>query len=143
MGQERMVVLNGFDILKEALVTQGDSLADRPDLPLQTDIAHGLGKTTIDQNRPKAWKFKVLRFFFVCFPLSISGQVSLPVVETSGSSRDALYFRPLDSLDLARSHLNLWSWMNLHIVQKTSEAIKVRAYFTVRLLEWTDSHKFT
>lgn len=54
MGQERMVVLNGFDILKEALVTQGDSLADRPDLPLQTDIAHGLGKTTIDQNRPKA-----------------------------------------------------------------------------------------
>lgn len=43
MGQERMVVLNGFDILKEALVTQGDSLADRPDLPLQIDRAHRLG----------------------------------------------------------------------------------------------------
>ncbi|XP_014265519.2 cytochrome P450 2J6 isoform X1 [Maylandia zebra] len=53
MGQERMVVLNGFDILKEALVTQGDSLADRPDLPLQTDIAHGLGVFTSSGN---LWK---------------------------------------------------------------------------------------
>uniref|UniRef100_A0A3P9BIU2 Cytochrome P450 2J6 n=1 Tax=Maylandia zebra TaxID=106582 RepID=A0A3P9BIU2_9CICH len=50
---ERMVVLNGFDILKEALVTQGDSLADRPDLPLQTDIAHGLGVFTSSGN---LWK---------------------------------------------------------------------------------------
>uniref|UniRef100_UPI003AAE8D86 cytochrome P450 2J6-like n=1 Tax=Centroberyx gerrardi TaxID=166262 RepID=UPI003AAE8D86 len=35
MGQTWMVVLNGFQILKEALVVQGDSLADRPILPLQ------------------------------------------------------------------------------------------------------------
>nr|XP_040041230.1 cytochrome P450 2J6-like [Gasterosteus aculeatus aculeatus] len=43
MGHRWMVVLNGITVLKEALVTQGDSLADRPDLPLQHDIAHGLG----------------------------------------------------------------------------------------------------
>ena len=44
MGQTWMVVLNGFKILKEALVTQGDSLADRPSLPLQDDIAHNQGQ---------------------------------------------------------------------------------------------------
>uniref|UniRef100_A0A667Y3K3 Cytochrome P450 2J2-like n=1 Tax=Myripristis murdjan TaxID=586833 RepID=A0A667Y3K3_9TELE len=38
MGQTWVVVLNGFQMLKEALVTQGDSLADRPILPLQVDI---------------------------------------------------------------------------------------------------------
>uniref|UniRef100_A0A3B5A4V2 Cytochrome P450 2J6-like n=1 Tax=Stegastes partitus TaxID=144197 RepID=A0A3B5A4V2_9TELE len=42
-GQERVVVLNGLEVLKEALVTQGDSLADRPDYPLQTERSHGLG----------------------------------------------------------------------------------------------------
>ncbi|XP_034559713.1 cytochrome P450 2J2-like [Notolabrus celidotus] len=43
MGQEWIVVLNGYEVLKEALVTQGDSLADRPSLPLQNDISNGLG----------------------------------------------------------------------------------------------------
>ncbi|XP_029905554.1 cytochrome P450 2J2-like [Myripristis murdjan] len=43
MGQTWMVVLNGFQIVKEALVTQGDSLADRPILPLQVDMFRNLG----------------------------------------------------------------------------------------------------
>ncbi|XP_056269905.1 cytochrome P450 2J2-like [Pseudoliparis swirei] len=43
MGQRWFVVLNRFEVLKEALVDQGDSLADRPDLPLLQDISHGLG----------------------------------------------------------------------------------------------------
>ncbi|XP_029905553.1 cytochrome P450 2J2-like [Myripristis murdjan] len=43
MGQTWMVVLNGFQIVKEALVTQGDSLADRPILPLQMDVSRFLG----------------------------------------------------------------------------------------------------
>uniref|UniRef100_A0A3P8UFE9 Uncharacterized protein n=1 Tax=Amphiprion percula TaxID=161767 RepID=A0A3P8UFE9_AMPPE len=43
MGQVWMVVLNRFEVLKEALVTQGDSLADRPQLPMQHDVTHGLG----------------------------------------------------------------------------------------------------
>ncbi|XP_041646900.1 cytochrome P450 2J4-like [Cheilinus undulatus] len=43
MGQEWMVVLNGFEVLKEALVNQGDCLADRPPLPLCIDACHGLG----------------------------------------------------------------------------------------------------
>ncbi|XP_041646902.1 cytochrome P450 2J6-like isoform X2 [Cheilinus undulatus] len=43
MGQEWMVVLNGHEVLREALVNQGDSLADRPPLPLLMDMCHGLG----------------------------------------------------------------------------------------------------
>ncbi|XP_029285242.1 cytochrome P450 2J2-like [Cottoperca gobio] len=43
MGQVWMVVLNRLKVLKEGLVTQGDSLADRPDLPLLLDITHGQG----------------------------------------------------------------------------------------------------
>ncbi|KAL7397191.1 hypothetical protein ABVT39_018108 [Epinephelus coioides] len=44
MGPVWMVVLNGFEVLKEALVNQGDSLVDRPCLPLQEDMFHGQGK---------------------------------------------------------------------------------------------------
>uniref|UniRef100_UPI0037E7617D cytochrome P450 2J2-like n=1 Tax=Semicossyphus pulcher TaxID=241346 RepID=UPI0037E7617D len=43
MGQEWVVVLNRFEVLKEALVNQGDSLVDRPALPLMQDVSHGLG----------------------------------------------------------------------------------------------------
>ncbi|XP_034002240.1 cytochrome P450 2J6-like [Trematomus bernacchii] len=43
MGQTWVVVLNRFEVLKEALVTQGDSLVDRPDMPLQHDVSRGLG----------------------------------------------------------------------------------------------------
>lgn len=39
-----MVVLNGFEVLKEALVNQGDSLEDRPYIPLVEDVSHGRGK---------------------------------------------------------------------------------------------------
>ncbi|KAM3619155.1 uncharacterized protein V6R79_003840 [Siganus canaliculatus] len=53
MGQMWMVVLNRFEVLKEALVNQADSLADRPDSPLQQDVAHGLGLIT--SNGP-VWK---------------------------------------------------------------------------------------
>ncbi|MED6241896.1 hypothetical protein ATANTOWER_029586 [Ataeniobius toweri] len=42
-GQKWIVVLNGFEALKEGLVTKGDSMVDRPQLPLQDEIAHGLG----------------------------------------------------------------------------------------------------
>ncbi|XP_020505723.2 cytochrome P450 2J2-like [Labrus bergylta] len=43
MGQEWLVVLNGFEALKEVLVNQGDSVADRPPLPLYMDMTKGLG----------------------------------------------------------------------------------------------------
>lgn len=41
MGQDWIVVLNGFKAVKEALVNQGDSLVDRPVQPLQIDIWNG------------------------------------------------------------------------------------------------------
>ncbi|XP_074491655.1 cytochrome P450 2J4-like [Sebastes fasciatus] len=43
MGQTWIVVLNGFEVLKEALVNQGDSVADRPYQALIQDIAHEQG----------------------------------------------------------------------------------------------------
>ncbi|XP_076579792.1 cytochrome P450 2J6-like [Chaetodon auriga] len=43
MGQRWVVVLNRLEVLKEALINQGDSLADRPTLPLLQDVGHGLG----------------------------------------------------------------------------------------------------
>ncbi|XP_071343745.1 cytochrome P450 2J6-like isoform X2 [Trachinotus anak] len=66
MGQKWMVVLNRFEILKEALVTQGDSLTDRPELPLQEDVSHGLG---VVFSRGNIWKqqrrfaLSTLRYF--------------------------------------------------------------------------------
>ncbi|KAM4629449.1 cytochrome P450 2J2-like isoform 2-T2 [Polymixia lowei] len=44
MGQTWMVVLNGFTILKDALVTKGDALADRPIRPLLEIVSHSQGK---------------------------------------------------------------------------------------------------
>ncbi|XP_033476560.2 cytochrome P450 2J2-like [Epinephelus lanceolatus] len=53
MGQRWIVVLNGFEVLKEALVNQGDSVVDRPDLPLEMDVGHGLG---VMFSSGKRWK---------------------------------------------------------------------------------------
>ncbi|XP_059196412.1 cytochrome P450 2J2-like isoform X2 [Centropristis striata] len=44
MGQTLIVVLNRFEVLKEALVTQGDSLVDRPYQAMVDDEFHGQGK---------------------------------------------------------------------------------------------------
>ncbi|XP_049444374.1 cytochrome P450 2J4-like isoform X1 [Epinephelus fuscoguttatus] len=53
MGPVWMVVLNGFEVLKEALVNQGDSLVDRPCFPLQEDMFHGRGLALSNGN---TWK---------------------------------------------------------------------------------------
>ncbi|XP_068175512.1 cytochrome P450 2J2-like [Antennarius striatus] len=50
MGQEWMVVLNRFEVIKEALVNQGDSLADRPAQALLKEIDHGLGLISSNGN---------------------------------------------------------------------------------------------
>ena len=60
--------------------------------------------------------------------LVISQQGSFSPVGTHGRSRDSLQSKLSDILDLAGSHLNLSCWMNLHIVQKSSVAIKVNIY---------------
>ncbi|XP_068175784.1 cytochrome P450 2J6-like [Antennarius striatus] len=43
MGQEWMVVLNRLEVMKEALINQGDSTADRPSRPMRNDLVHGRG----------------------------------------------------------------------------------------------------
>uniref|UniRef100_A0A3Q1HK00 Uncharacterized protein n=1 Tax=Anabas testudineus TaxID=64144 RepID=A0A3Q1HK00_ANATE len=53
MGQVWMVVLNSFEALKEALITQGDSVTDRPDLPLQDDLFQ---RRDIIFNNGNIWK---------------------------------------------------------------------------------------
>lgn len=55
-----MVVLNGPAMLKEALVNQGDSVADRPNLQLNIDASHGLGKEHNTQNHTKTPIYSVL-----------------------------------------------------------------------------------
>ncbi|XP_028301097.1 cytochrome P450 2J6-like [Gouania willdenowi] len=40
MGQTWMVVLNSLEVLKEGLITQGDSMVERPDVPLLDDVLH-------------------------------------------------------------------------------------------------------
>lgn len=44
MGQVWIVVLNGFKVVREALVNQGDSVIDRPVQPLQIDIGNGVSE---------------------------------------------------------------------------------------------------
>ena len=46
IGQAWLVVLNRFEVLKEALVNQKESVADRPGLPLVLDLTHGHGERT-------------------------------------------------------------------------------------------------
>uniref|UniRef100_A0A8C9ZI82 Cytochrome P450 2J2-like n=1 Tax=Sander lucioperca TaxID=283035 RepID=A0A8C9ZI82_SANLU len=57
IGQTWMVVLNGFEVLKEALVNQGDSLEDRPYIPLVEDVN---GNTWKQQRR---FAFSTLKYF--------------------------------------------------------------------------------
>ncbi|KAL7397564.1 hypothetical protein ABVT39_024087 [Epinephelus coioides] len=61
-----MVVLNGFEVLKEALVNQGDSLADRPYLPLQEDMFHGRGVISSNGNswrQQRRFALSTLKYF--------------------------------------------------------------------------------
>ncbi|GLD50273.1 cytochrome P450 2J2-like protein [Lates japonicus] len=66
MGQKWMVVLNRFEVLKEALVTQGDGFADRPDLPLVDDVAHGQGVVFSNGNiwkQQRRFALSTLKYF--------------------------------------------------------------------------------
>ncbi|XP_064189694.1 cytochrome P450 2J2-like [Anguilla rostrata] len=42
-GSEKIVVVSGYKMVKEALVTQGEHLADRPVIPLFHEVFKGLG----------------------------------------------------------------------------------------------------
>ncbi|KAL7991373.1 hypothetical protein Chor_015629, partial [Crotalus horridus] len=44
LGFQEMVVLTGYETVKEALVNQADAFADRPFVPIFEDIAKGFGK---------------------------------------------------------------------------------------------------
>uniref|UniRef100_A0A8C9ZP88 Cytochrome P450 2J2-like n=1 Tax=Sander lucioperca TaxID=283035 RepID=A0A8C9ZP88_SANLU len=68
IGQTWMVVLNGFEVLKEALVNQGDSLEDRPYIPLchlsvicfPSGLIFSNGNTWKQQRR---FAFSTLKYF--------------------------------------------------------------------------------
>uniref|UniRef100_A0A8D0D619 Cytochrome P450 2J2-like n=1 Tax=Sander lucioperca TaxID=283035 RepID=A0A8D0D619_SANLU len=68
IGQTWMVVLNGFEVLKEALVNQGDSLEDRPYIPLVEDVVICFPSGLIFSNG-NTWKqqrrfaFSTLKYF--------------------------------------------------------------------------------
>lgn len=64
MGQDWMVVLNGFKAVREALVNQGDSVVDRPVQPLQIDIGNGVFEQG-ERTSTKGWKRLRTRLFLV------------------------------------------------------------------------------
>ncbi|XP_071999849.1 cytochrome P450 2K1-like isoform X3 [Engystomops pustulosus] len=43
MGQKKIVVLCGYDVVKEALIKHGDEFCDRPHVPLFADLTRGYG----------------------------------------------------------------------------------------------------
>ncbi|XP_068600038.1 cytochrome P450 2J2-like [Brachionichthys hirsutus] len=66
LGQEWMVVLNRFEVIKEALVNQGDSVADRPDEPLLDDIINMKGVVSSNGNvwkQQRRFALSTLRYF--------------------------------------------------------------------------------
>lgn len=53
-GSQRMVFISGYKMVREALVNQLDSFADRPIIPLFHDTYQGLGKKkkkSLNQNQ--------------------------------------------------------------------------------------------
>ncbi|XP_059196405.1 cytochrome P450 2J6-like isoform X1 [Centropristis striata] len=65
-GQTWMVVLNRFEVLKEALVTQGDSLVDRPYQALVDEVTHGQGVIMSNGNiwkQQRRFALSTLKYF--------------------------------------------------------------------------------
>ncbi|KAM4574935.1 cytochrome P450 2J6-like [Fundulus diaphanus] len=65
-GQKWSVVLNGFEAIKEALVTNGDSMVDRPALALQEDVSGGLGVIMSNGNiwkQQRRFALSTLKYF--------------------------------------------------------------------------------
>ncbi len=46
VGSEKMVVVSGYRMVKEALITQIDSFVERPNVPLFHKVFKGIGKYT-------------------------------------------------------------------------------------------------
>jgi len=44
VGSDKMIIVSGYKMVKEALITQFDSFVDRPNVPLFHKIYKGLGK---------------------------------------------------------------------------------------------------
>ncbi|XP_068927342.1 cytochrome P450 2C23-like [Petaurus breviceps papuanus] len=53
LGTQRVVVLHGYDILKEALIDHPDAFVDRPIIPLIDDVVKGKG---VIASRGERWK---------------------------------------------------------------------------------------
>lgn len=47
MGQRKIVVLSGYETVKEALVNQADAFAERPKIPIFEDLTKGYGELVL------------------------------------------------------------------------------------------------
>ncbi|KAJ7993349.1 hypothetical protein DPEC_G00271500 [Dallia pectoralis] len=68
MGQTRIVVLNGYQTIKEALITQGESLSDRPIQPMIEDVNHNLGVISTNGHlwkQQRRFAIQTLKYFGV------------------------------------------------------------------------------
>ncbi|XP_036590336.1 cytochrome P450 2C23-like [Trichosurus vulpecula] len=56
LGTRRIVVLHGYNIMKEALIDQGDVFKDRGVLPIFEDVIKGRGKFRVIFSHGERWK---------------------------------------------------------------------------------------
>lgn len=47
MGHRKVVVISGYETVKEALVNQADAFAERPKIPVFEDLTKGNGKLVL------------------------------------------------------------------------------------------------
>ena len=76
LGSSWVVVLNGFDAVQEGLVTNGDILADRPVIPLHTDVLHDLGKDLLQNFDLKIVSTHCGRGIVMCYILYVTADIS-------------------------------------------------------------------
>lgn len=65
VGSEKMIIVSGYKMVKEALVTQNDSFVLRPPVPLFHKVYKGIGRCA-NHNGPKN-KFLILLYCWCCF----------------------------------------------------------------------------
>ncbi|CAF95843.1 unnamed protein product, partial [Tetraodon nigroviridis] len=97
MGQSWMVVANSYKVVREVLVTQGESVSDRPVLPLQEDIVHGYG---VISSNGHLWK-QQRRFALSTLRLFGFGKKSLEPVIIDEFTHCANVFRSYKGKPLA------------------------------------------
>jgi len=55
VGSMSFVIVNGLQMIKEALVTQGENFMDRPEFPMNAEVFNKFGELSIQTCISNAW----------------------------------------------------------------------------------------